>query len=216
MTLLPEITLTPDVVVMTLNDGLVTTLRTPTQARQLGDLCRRPYHRHPRLRLQQDRDVHGLRGPAMTRLSPFAALLALTMPLLPTSGARVNEAVHASKDVHDAATSRLGVPAPVPHPRPRTPLREASQSRYSSGTGSLTDVTCYVWTGHRTASGVWPRVGMAAGNRWPFGTRLRVQRVGIVTITDRIGHSSELDLFFTSLSACLRFGRQQLRVQVLP
>jgi 3D (Asp-Asp-Asp) domain-containing protein len=77
------------------------------------------------------------------------------------------------------------------------------------------DVTCYVATGHRTASGAWPRVGMAASNQHPFGTRLRVQGVGVVTVTDRIGHSSELDLFMADRAACLRFGRQRLAVTVI-
>lgn len=77
------------------------------------------------------------------------------------------------------------------------------------------DTTCYVASGNRTASGLWPRVGMAASNRWPFGTRLRVQRVGVVTVQDRIGSGSELDLFFASRAACIKFGRQRLLVEVL-
>ena len=57
---------------------------------------------------------------------------------------------------------------------------------------------------------------MAASNRYPFGTRLRVESVGVVVVQDRIGHGSDLDLFYASRSACLRFGRQQLQVEVLP
>jgi len=105
--------------------------------------------------------------------------------------------------------------------RPRAVAREASRSRHPDhspavgGTGTLTDTTCYVWSGHRTASGLWPKPGMAANNAYPFGTRLNVEGVGVVTVQDRIGHGSDLDLFFPSLPACLRFGRQQLRVRVL-
>jgi 3D (Asp-Asp-Asp) domain-containing protein len=120
------------------------------------------------------------------------------------------------------------VAAGPPEPRP-TPAWRGSRSRAPAApsppakrpavvrrsAGSRLSVTCYVWTGNRTASGVWPRVGMAAGNRWPFGTRLLVEGVGVVMVTDRIGHSSQLDLFMSSRSACLRFGRKQLRVQVL-
>lgn len=91
----------------------------------------------------------------------------------------------------------------------------ASRSRPLVTRGERLSVTCYTATGHRTASGVWPRVGMAAGNRWPLGTRLRVERVGVVVVTDRIGHGSDLDLFRTSRSACVRFGRQALRVSVV-
>jgi len=57
---------------------------------------------------------------------------------------------------------------------------------------------------------------MAAGNRWPLGTRLRVEGIGVVVVQDRIGHGSQLDLFMTSEAACRRFGRQRLAVEVLP
>lgn len=56
---------------------------------------------------------------------------------------------------------------------------------------------------------------MAAGNRWPFGTRLRVEGRGVVTITDRIGHGSQLDLFMTTCAAARQFGRRHLLVEVI-
>lgn len=56
---------------------------------------------------------------------------------------------------------------------------------------------------------------MAAGNRWPLGTRLRVQGIGIVTVTDRIGWGSDLDLFYSQRQACIRFGRRSLLVTEL-
>jgi 3D (Asp-Asp-Asp) domain-containing protein len=76
------------------------------------------------------------------------------------------------------------------------------------------DVTAYCHTGNRTASGVWPRPGMAAGNQWPFGTRLRVEHVGVVTVTDRIGWGSELDLYMSSCTKARQFGRRHLKVEV--
>lgn len=96
---------------------------------------------------------------------------------------------------------------------PPSPAR-ASRSR-PIRPARLTDVTCYVATGHRTASGVWPTPGMAAGNRWPLGTRLAVEGVGVIEVQDRIGHGSELDLFFHSLRACREFGRRRLHVSVV-
>jgi 3D (Asp-Asp-Asp) domain-containing protein len=74
----------------------------------------------------------------------------------------------------------------------------------------LWDVTAYCATGHKTASGRWPVVGMAAtlSRRIPFGTRLRVPGFGVVTVTDRIGHGSELDLYMGSGPACDRAARQ--------
>jgi 3D (Asp-Asp-Asp) domain-containing protein len=56
---------------------------------------------------------------------------------------------------------------------------------------------------------------MAAGNRWPFGTRLRVEHVGVVTVTDRIGWGSDLDLYMTSCSEARQFGRRHLTVTVV-
>jgi 3D (Asp-Asp-Asp) domain-containing protein len=79
-------------------------------------------------------------------------------------------------------------------------------------------VTAYCWTGHRTASGAWPAVGMAAGNSWPPGTQLAVEAWGVVTVTDRIGHGSQLDLYL-GREGCEQkarsFGRQSLRVHVI-
>lgn len=111
------------------------------------------------------------------------------------------------------------VTAPSPVKTPRATPSKASRSRAlaapSHGTGPRLDVTCYSWTGSRTASGKWPRVGMAASNSYPFGTRLLVEHVGIVTVEDRIGHGTDLDLYGPSESYCRRFGRQHLRVQVI-
>lgn len=81
--------------------------------------------------------------------------------------------------------------------------------------GQLLDVTAYCWTGSRTASGQWPRVGIAAGNIWPIGTVLDVQGVGQVVIEDRIGHGSQLDIHMGRDGCDARadqFGRRQLRV----
>jgi 3D (Asp-Asp-Asp) domain-containing protein len=56
---------------------------------------------------------------------------------------------------------------------------------------------------------------MAAGP-WPFGTRLRIEGVGVVTITDRIGCCTDLDIYVQTETAARAFGRQHLHVEVLP
>lgn len=56
---------------------------------------------------------------------------------------------------------------------------------------------------------------MAAGNAWPFGTRLRVEGQGVVVIEDRYGWGTQLDLFMDSCAAARRFGRQRLLVEVV-
>lgn len=123
----------------------------------------------------------------------------------------------ASRDGEHGLEAPIALPAlATPEPSALHP-RAASRFRTPSlvGTGRRTTTTCYTATGHRTASGLWPREGMAANNTYPFGTRLRVEDVGVVTVQDRIGWGSELDLFMDSRAACIRFGRRQLRVMVL-
>lgn len=82
------------------------------------------------------------------------------------------------------------------------------------------DTTAYCGTGNRTASGVWPQIGMAASNLFAFGQRLRVPGHGVVVVTDRVGWGSQLDLFFGSDPGCesraVQFGRRSLLVEVLP
>lgn len=113
-------------------------------------------------------------------------------------------------------TGTVSAPSPV-EARPHT-VPKASRSRRPDPlvwTGSQLDVTCYAYTGHRTASGKWPQVGMAASNQHPFGTRLHVESIGVVTVEDRIGHGTDLDLYGPSERYCRRFGRQRLFVQVI-
>jgi 3D (Asp-Asp-Asp) domain-containing protein len=55
---------------------------------------------------------------------------------------------------------------------------------------------------------------MAAGNAWPFGTRLHVEGVGVVVVQDRYGWGTQLDLFMDSCAKARAFGRRHLRVEV--
>lgn len=128
-------------------------------------------------------------------------------------------AVHAHVDVEPAPVRLAPRPTAAPSSSPRASRqRHHHHHRPPSTSSRRLEVTAYCWTGNRTASGAWPRVGMAAGNRWPFGTRLNVETVGVVTITDRIGHGSELDIYL-GRDGCERraraFGRRHLRVEVL-
>lgn len=158
----------------------------------------------------------------MTRLWPIllalliltiwvAVLITLAQP--PSIAVREGEALTAITP--GAGTPEADRPAPPAAVRSATPHSSRSRRRGVPASGRLTSTTCYVATGNRTASGLWPHIGMAASNRYPFGTRLRVEHVGIVTVQDRIGRGSELDLFYASRSACLRFGRRLLLVEVV-
>jgi 3D (Asp-Asp-Asp) domain-containing protein len=84
--------------------------------------------------------------------------------------------------------------------------------------GVLLSVTAYCWTGSPMANGRYPQAGDAAGDRWPLGTRLAVPGVGVVTVTDRIGWGSDLDLYM-GRGGCeqraLTFGRRELEVRTI-
>lgn len=120
--------------------------------------------------------------------------------------------VEKSGAVTPEATGRVRPPVARPVATPTRASRSDSRLDRLDWRGPRLDVTAYCPTGHRTASGAWPRPGMAAGNRWPFGTVLDVEGVGRVVVTDRIGHGSELDLYMPSCAAAIRFGRRHLRV----
>jgi len=78
------------------------------------------------------------------------------------------------------------------------------------------NVSAYCHTGNRTASGVWPQVGMAAADHLPFGTRVTLPDGRILTITDRfgVGYTDRLDIFMNSEAECWRFGRRLLRCKI--
>jgi 3D (Asp-Asp-Asp) domain-containing protein len=86
-------------------------------------------------------------------------------------------------------------------PAPVVPIRPAE---------SLS-VTAYCLPG-RMADGHRVHAGAAAGNRWAFGTELAVPGYGSVTIEDRIGSRSDLDLWMPSCTTARRWGRRQLSV----
>lgn len=86
------------------------------------------------------------------------------------------------------------------------------------GRQQLLDVTAYCATGNRTASGAWPQIGMAAtlDRSIPVGTTLHIAGYGDVTVTDRIGWGSDVDLYLGAGPACeraaSRWGRRRLLV----
>lgn len=95
--------------------------------------------------------------------------------------------------------------------------REGSSASKSVASGPLRDITMYCPTGNRTASGKWPARGMVAtiSRSIPFGTHVRIDGLGVFVVEDRIGHSSEFDIFTPSCGEARRFGRKHLRVTIL-
>ena len=61
--------------------------------------------------------------------------------------------------------------------------------------------------------------GAAAGNEWPFGTRMRIltgRLAGtVVTIADRIGWGSQLDIFSPSCAWSWLYGREEILAEVV-
>lgn len=78
------------------------------------------------------------------------------------------------------------------------------------------NVSAYCHTGNRTASGVWPQVGMAAADHLPFGAKVMLPDGRILTITDRFGggYTDRLDIFMNSEDECWQFGRRNLVCEV--
>ena len=76
--------------------------------------------------------------------------------------------------------------------------------------------SAYCHSGNRTASGVWPAVGMAAADHLPFGTKVTLPDGRILTITDRFGgsYTDSLDIFMASEQECWQFGRRNLVCEV--
>lgn len=100
----------------------------------------------------------------------------------------------------EAPTTRGTVPEPSPALR------------------SLLSSTAYCLTG-TMANGQPARRGAVAANRWPLGTRLRVNPspVGeLVTVEDRIGSGSELDFALPgSCDEARQWGRRRVSVEVV-
>ena len=78
------------------------------------------------------------------------------------------------------------------------------------------NVSAYCHTGNRTASGVWPQVGMAAADHLPFGTRVTLPDGTVVVIRDRMGgnYTDKLDLFKETEDECWKWGRKRLRCKI--
>lgn len=156
----------------------------------------------------------------MTRLLALVLVVSL-FTAITQAAVRAHHRAAAEVLVLPSAAGVVGEPSSSPLATrtrsPRLAHRPHHPRHLAAVTTRLLDVTSYCETGNRTASGVWPRYGMAASNLFPFGTRLRVPGWPVVvTITDRIGWGSQLDLFSPSCRGAVQWGRRSLLVEVLP
>lgn len=73
--------------------------------------------------------------------------------------------------------------------------------------------TCYSLTSNN-AAGRSPRQGDVAMNGVPMGSRWLVKETGaIYVVADRIGHSSQFDIWNPSTTWCKNYGRRQIHVR---
>ena len=76
--------------------------------------------------------------------------------------------------------------------------------------------TSYTYTGNNMANGQWPAYGYVACNALPLGTQIYVKELNdIFIVGDRIGHSSDLDIFLETYQEAIQYGRQNVSIYPL-
>jgi 3D (Asp-Asp-Asp) domain-containing protein len=79
--------------------------------------------------------------------------------------------------------------------------------------------TGYSHTGHRTATGIWPKRGTIAVDTAviPFGTRIYIPGYGSGIAQDRGGaiRGNRIDLFFETEKEALQWGRRKVTIRIL-
>lgn len=110
-------------------------------------------------------------------------------------------------------TSRITLTASKQIPR----IRPASRGEKPA---LRVGITAYTWTGHRTASGEWPRAGrtVAADTKiFPMGTVLRIDGygVGVVEDTGRKIKGKRLDVYFNTRKEAIKWGFKMVEVEVI-
>ncbi|ABZ83805.1 conserved hypothetical protein [Heliomicrobium modesticaldum Ice1] len=81
------------------------------------------------------------------------------------------------------------------------------------------EATAYTHTGNRTATGLWPHVGIVAVDPGviPLGTMLYVEGYGIARAADTGGaiRGPIIDVFFDNNEKCIQWGRRKVTVYIL-
>ena len=104
---------------------------------------------------------------------------------------------------------------PKPEPQPKA---EAPAAPASAPTGPTLTVssTAYCLQG-TMANGQTVHAGAVAMNGPAFGTQYRVlngpMAGSVLTVSDRIGHSSQFDVWMASCDAAIAYGRQTITIQ---
>ena len=79
------------------------------------------------------------------------------------------------------------------------------------------NISAYCETGNRTASGVWPTVGVTcAADHLPYGTRVTLPDGRTWVVQDRFGgdFTNKLDLFMATEKECWEWGRRWIECKI--
>lgn len=103
-------------------------------------------------------------------------------------------------------------PEPIPQPHIYTlPSRSIVELEFVA--------TAYAYTGHRTCTGVWPKVGRTVAvdpKTIPLHSKLIIDGVpGYVAEDTGAFRGQQIDIYMSSRREALRFGRQTVRVQIV-
>ena len=78
------------------------------------------------------------------------------------------------------------------------------------------NVSAYTRSGNKTASGVYPAVGMCAADHLPFGSKVTLPDGRTLVVTDRFGgsYTDRLDIYMNTEQECWQFGRRWLKCRI--
>ncbi|MDD2370889.1 MAG: 3D domain-containing protein [Firmicutes bacterium] len=116
----------------------------------------------------------------------------------------------------NTTTAKISTTTPIKTPTKTitttTPTKPATSTMKYLGALSS---TAYTSTGNNMANGELPYEGAVACNLVPLGTKIYIEGYGYFVVKDRIGHSSQLDIFMDTYDECIQFGRRTVKVYVV-
>ena len=143
-----------------------------------------------------------------------------TYEVIYENGAEIGRELISSEKVRDPVSRVVGV-----GPADSTGTATKAMATTSDGasfyyTSSMTvEATAYTWTGNRTATGTWPKVGTIAVDPKviPLGTKVYVSGYGFAVAEDTGGaiKNNIIDLYMDTNEACINWGRRNVTLYIL-
>ncbi len=128
---------------------------------------------------------------------------------------------HDGKEASREVIARNVVKDPVPQVIAMGTITSVSRGnlRLDFERALIAEATAYTYTGRRTASGAYPKVGLVAvdPNVIPMGSRLYIEGYGFARAADcgRDIRGNRIDVFMETESQCRSWGRRTVKVYVL-